>query len=98
MGELKTEPGYLLPRTPRTRRPWWVALVIGGLSTGVGIVATLGLGGMHGDARGDTPMRMSAVAPPTQEDRDARLSRIESKVDEALQRIAHIEGRMDRGR
>lgn len=94
MPELKTEPGW---RPPRTARPWWAVALVTGIGAGVAIAAALGLSAMP-NARGETPVRTAGMAVPTQEDRDARLSRIESKVDEALQRIAHIEGRMDRGR
>jgi hypothetical protein len=82
-----------VPEQP-SRKPWWAAALVGGFGAVLAVLLSFGLVRPGGDAQAQ--VRTSGVAAAAQEDRDARLNRIESKLDEALQRIAHIEGRMDR--
>lgn len=86
------------PQVAATRRPWWAAALIGGVSAGAAIVAGLGLS--SGPAKGSEPQVATAAAVKYEAERQEsdRLWRVrmEQKLDEALQRIAHIEGRMDR--
>jgi hypothetical protein len=91
LAELKTEPAFQLPRA---RRPWWVALVIGGLSTGAGIVAALGLASAPGRAA-EPPPRTAGLAIQTDAEWRAH---IDAKLTELGERLARIEGRLDRGR
>lgn len=91
MAESKTEPAYALPRS---KRPWWAYALVSGLGAGVSIAAALGLSTTP--ARGQEPrLATSSLASVQQTDAEWRV-RMEQKLDEALQRIAHIEGRLDR--
>jgi len=69
--------------TGEKRRPWWAAALIGGAAAGATIVAIWN--------------HATPVAPALAAEVDAdRLARIESKVNEIGERVARIEGRLDR--
>lgn len=77
MHELKTEPAFPLPRSPK--RPWWLAALLTGIGIGVGGVAALGLSGAA--AHGQEPRVATSATvtlPPGSISLDQRLVNIES--------------------
>jgi len=100
MAESKTEPAFSLPRSLSQRRPWWLAALLSGVGIGIGVVVTLGLAGSQ--ARGESPMRSSSMtmqAPTDAEWRaqiSAKLNEMGAQQNEMGQRLARIEGRMER--
>jgi hypothetical protein len=91
LAELKTEPAFALPRG---RRPWWAVALITGAGAGAAIVAALGLASMQGRAAEPPPVRTSGVAQ-VQTDAEWR-AHIDAKLTELGERLARIEGRLDR--
>lgn len=67
------------------KRPWWASALIGAVAAGATVAGIL-------IAHADKPVKPAMAA---ELDAD-RLARIESKVNEIGERVARIEGRMDR--
>jgi hypothetical protein len=91
LAELKTEPAFQLPRA---RRPWWVVALVTGAGAGAAIVAALGLASAPGRAA-EPPLRTAGLAIQTDAEWRAH---IDAKLTELGERLARIEGRLDRGR
>lgn len=89
------------------RRPWWAAPLIGGVGVGLGLFAHQFVAP---EARADTPrLAVSGMSSPEsslaerQKMTDTWRDKIENKLDEILkeasetrERLARIEGRLDR--
>lgn len=88
MTELKTEPGWT---PPRSKRPWWLYAILSGGSAGAAIAAAMGL---SSPARGQEPH--VAVSGFTQQQDEEWRRHIDAKLSEVSERLARIEGRLDR--
>jgi len=89
LDELKTEPAFPVPRA--RYRPWWAAALVGGIGAGAAIAAALGLSAPG--AHGEPPVRASGIAVQTDAEWRAH---IDAKLTELGERLARIEGRLDR--
>jgi hypothetical protein len=81
MAEMPTLPGWSPSPRKQGSRPWYAAALIAGFGGVLAVLFGLGLIG-HG-AQGAEP------APD-----QARLGRIESRLDDIGQRLSHIEGQL----
>lgn len=85
-----TQPAW--PVKTKSKAPWWAVALITGLGIGASIVTALGIA----SARASEPKVATATMVPQSDDQAQWRVRMEQKIDEALQRIAHIEGRLDK--
>lgn len=77
------------------RRPWWAVAMAGGFGAVLAVLFALGL--VHGPAaEAQTPVRTSGISAP-QSEQEWR-THIDAKLSEMGERLARIEGRLDRGR
>jgi hypothetical protein len=88
-----TEPAYPLPR--KEKRPWWAVALVTGVGVGVALAGAMGLSAATA-AHGETPPHVSLAGIAQQDESAAWRARMEQKLNELGERMARIEGRLER--
>lgn len=74
-----------------TRRPWYVAVVLGGLSAGTALAAAMGLAGTSAQGREPrSTASATASVPPGSLSLDERLNRIENALQVVKDEVAEL--------